>query len=212
MPMEKNLTIFTLSFISVFAFVLSLFFVVFCCISKLTGTFDIRLAYPFALAIPFCLTLSKNFIAAIRIKNKTVTFYAVQNYKILIKKLDLCKIAGCKMNITTVSVAAHSGIKLSLDIEFEDNKNNLILDYDCIGDIPVEIIKKFCLLRHYIENFSYSLNLSEVPKRKREIERFFENNMQESFSDRILNYVGSISFIFVILFGFIIIYALIIDL
>lgn len=65
-----------------------------------------------------------------------------------------------------------------------------------------------CIIVDYIPQFSYSLNSANAPKRKKEIEKLFQNNMHETLYDRILNCIGTFLTVIVIIFAFILIFAI----
>ena len=210
--MKKDFKSITLSPIYIAAVALTFLFIGLYFVSKFIPIFNqyehMRMVYPLLLAIPFITVTSKNIIVAIKITKNILTFYVIQNYKIRVINLDIDKITSFNMNIGTNDIGFHTAINLSLDIELINTESNVVLNYSYIGDVPQNMIKKVYLLKGYIPQFSYSLNLSNAPKRKKEIEELFKNNMQEPLYNRILNNIGTFLTIFAILFAFILIYAI----
>ena len=187
--MKKDLKIFTISPLSIFTLILCSFFIYLFLASGFDTSNSFRIGYALCLVVCFFLTL-KNIIIAINITNNILKFYYIHHYRIRTIKFNLDKIESCILNIGTKSISNHVGITLSLEIKPVDNKNKTVLDYDFIGDVPQNIIKKFYMLKDYIPNFSHSLNIIGAPKRKQELEKFFENNMQEPLRNKIINNFG----------------------
>ena len=214
--MKKELKIITLSSLVIFIILALVFFVGFCLILKFlpnydSSAFNFRIVYGFIIASALVCLLCRDIIFAIKIKNNILTFYAIQNYKIRTINLDLNKVVNCKMNISTIDVASYTDIKLSLEFELSDNTENVVLNYNAISYDHQNIIKKFYALKDYISQFSYSLNLDNAPKRKKEIEKLFHNNMQISLYESILNILGKVLILFSITYIFILIYAILTD-